>query len=82
MEVFEAIKNRRSVRKYKAEPIPDELIEKILEAGRWAPTGGNLQPWKFIIVKDPKILDMIRKVSPGYLGAAPFAIVVLSLIHI
>ncbi|MFQ6081449.1 MAG: nitroreductase family protein [Candidatus Bathyarchaeia archaeon] len=78
MEVFEAIKNRRSVRKYKAKPVPDEFIEKILEAGRWAPTGGNIQPWKFIIVEDPKILDMIRKVSPGYLGVAPFAIVVCS----
>lgn len=78
MEVFEAIMSRRSVRKYKAEPIPDEFIEKILEAGRWAPTGGNLQHWKFIIVEDPKILGMIRKVSPGYLGATPFAIVVCS----
>lgn len=78
MEVFEAIKSRRSVRKYKLKPVPDELVEKILEAGRWAPTGGNIQPWKFIVVKNPKTLDMIRKVSPGYLGNAALAVVVCS----
>ncbi|MCS7131565.1 MAG: nitroreductase family protein [Hadesarchaea archaeon] len=78
MEIFEAIKGRRSIRKYKPQPIPDEAVEKILEAGRWAPSGGNIQPWKFIVVKDPATLEMIRKVSPGYLGIAPLAIVVCS----
>lgn len=78
MDIFEAIRGRRSIRKYKSEPIPDELIEKILEAGRWAPTGGNIQPWKFIVVKDQKILNMVRKISPGYLGVTPLAIVVCS----
>jgi len=78
LDVFEAIKGRRSIRKYILKTIPDELIEKILEAGRWAPTGGNLQPWRFIVVKDQKILDMARKISPGYLGVTPLAIVVCS----
>lgn len=78
MEVLEAIRGRRSIRKYKLEPVPDEVIEKILEAGRWAPSGGNIQPWRFIVVKDPAVLDMIKKVSPGYLGASPCAIVVCS----
>jgi len=78
LEVLEAIKGRRSIRKYKPQTVPDDLVEKILEAGRWAPSGGNLQPWKFIVVRDSKILDMIRKISPGYLGFAPFAIVVCS----
>lgn len=78
LEVFEAIKGRRSIRKYKPQPIPDEVIEKILEAGRWAPSGGNIQPWIFIVVKDRATLEMIRKVSPGYLGTAPLAIIVCS----
>jgi len=78
LDVFEAIKGRRSVRKYKADPVPEELIEKILEAGRWAPSGSNIQPWEFIVINDPKVLDMIRKVSPGYFGGSPLAILVCS----
>ena len=78
MEVFEAIKGRRSIRKYKDEPVSTELIEKILEAGRWAPSGSNIQPWEFIVINDTKILDMIRKFSPGYFGGAPLAILVCS----
>lgn len=78
MEVFEAIKGRRSVRKYKSEPIPDELVEGILEAGRWAPSASNIQSWKFIVIKDRKILEMIRKISPGYPGVTSLAIVVCS----
>jgi len=78
LEVFDAIKSRRSIRKYKADSVPEELIEKILEAGRWAPSGSNIQPWEFIVIKDQKILDMIRKVSPGFFGGAPLTILVCS----
>jgi nitroreductase len=52
MEVFEAILKRRSIRKYLDKPIEKEKIIKILEAARWAPSGGNRQPWRFIIVKN------------------------------
>ena len=52
MDVLEAIKERRSVRKYKQEPISKEQVTQILEAGRWAPSRGNSQPWKFIIMKN------------------------------
>ena len=55
MNVIEAIKSRRSIRKYKSEPIPDEDLIKILEAAQLAPSAGNRQPWKFIIVKDEEI---------------------------
>jgi len=58
--------------------VPNDMIETILEAGRWAPTGSNLQPWKFIVVKNPITLDLIRKLSPGYFGEAPMAIVICS----
>ena len=51
MDVFNAIKNRRSVRKYKKEPVEDEKIQKCLEAARWAPSASNKQPWHFIVVK-------------------------------
>jgi len=78
MDVFEAIKGRRSVRRYKPDSVPDELLERILDAARWAPSGGNIQPWKFIVIKDKNLLELVRKVSPGYLGEAPLAILVCS----
>jgi len=78
LEVLEAIRTRRTIRKFKSEPVSDDLVEKVLEAGRWAPTGSNLQPWRFVVIKNQAILDMIRKVSPGYLGATPMAIAVCS----
>lgn len=52
MDVFEAIRARRSVRRYKPGPIADAHLGKILEAGRLAPSAGNRQPWRFIIVQD------------------------------
>lgn len=59
MDVFEAIKNRRSIRQYKPDPIDDETIEKVLEAAHWAPSWGNQQCWRFIVVRDPKIKSEI-----------------------
>ena len=53
--LIDMIRNRASVRKLKPDPIPDEKITQILEAGRWAMSGANGQPWDFIVVKDPKI---------------------------
>jgi len=55
MELFEAIKNRRSIRKYKANPVDDKKINMILEAGRWAPSWGNTQCWRFVVVRDVKV---------------------------
>jgi nitroreductase len=55
MELFEAIKNRRSVRRLKADPVDDKKIEAILEAGRWAPSWANSQCWRFVVVRDAKI---------------------------
>lgn len=55
MEIFEAIKNRRSIRKYKADPVDDKKINAILEAGRWAPSWANTQCWRFVVVRDAKV---------------------------
>ena len=54
-ELLEVIYRRRSVRKYEKKPIPEEILKAILEAGRLAPTAKNLQPWHFIVVRDPEI---------------------------
>jgi nitroreductase len=53
MELEATIKNRRSVRSYTDEPVSDEALVKVLEAGRLAPSANNRQPWHFIVVKDP-----------------------------
>ena len=55
MEVMEAIKARRSIRKYKATPVDDRTIELVLEAARWAPSWKNTQCWRFIVVRDAKV---------------------------
>ena len=61
--VLEALKNRRSIKHFSEEPVPDEHLTAILEAGRWAPSWLNVQPWKFIIITDEKIrLEMCNSV--------------------
>jgi len=55
--VFNAILNRRSIRDYADEQIKDEEINQILEASRWAPSAKNLQPWRFIIMKDAQRIE-------------------------
>lgn len=59
MEVLEAIKTRRSIRRYKSTPVDDKTIELVLEAARWAPSWHNTQCWRFIVVRDSKIKDKI-----------------------
>lgn len=75
MDLLRAIKERRAIRNYRANLIPDDKIEKILEAARWAPFA-NPRPWEFIVVKDRKTVRNLWKISPGAFGDAPVAIVV------
>ena len=55
------ILERRSVRKYKEKQVPEYLIKRILEAGRFAPSAGNCQPWKFIVVRDKEMIDEMER---------------------
>lgn len=75
MDVFDAIKKRRSIRNFKPDAIPDEVLDKLLEALRLAPSGVNRQPWKFIVVKDKetreKIADACR-FNPSRATGQPF----------
>jgi nitroreductase len=59
MDVFEAIKNRRSIRHYKTDPVDDKTVQAVLEAAHWAPSWGNIQCWRFIVVRDPQIKSEI-----------------------
>ncbi len=53
IDLYEAMSTLRAVRKLKPDPIPSEVLERVLQAACWAPTGGNQQPWKVIVVTDP-----------------------------
>lgn len=59
--VLDAIFNRRSVRDYLEKPVPGELIKKIIEAGVWAPSGLNNQPWRFAVVQDKNTKSQIAQ---------------------
>jgi nitroreductase len=61
MELAEAIRGRRSVRKYQEREVPTEEILKALELACWAPNGGNFQPWKFFVVKNRGIIDRMAE---------------------
>jgi len=59
--VEEVIYRRRSVRLYLRKPVPEYLVRRVLEAGRFAPSAGNAQPWKFIVVQDPTLIDEMTR---------------------
>ena len=53
-ELYEAMSTLRAVRRLRSDPIPDDVLERVLQAACWAPTGGNTQPWKVVVVTDPE----------------------------
>lgn len=77
METFDAIRGRRSVRRFSARSVSDELIERIVEAGTWAPSAHNAQPWEFIVTKDPeKKAQLSRRRWATFIESAAAAIIV------
>ena len=79
-DLFEIIHSTRSMRRLKPDPVPSELIHKILEAGVCAPSGGNMQRWRFLVVRDPKIKERVgafykrawdEQVAPRYRAGEP-----------
>jgi len=76
MEVFEAIRGRRSIRNFEDRPVGKEVLQRLIEAGIWAPSGGNAQTWRFIVVTEKHMLNKMKMLSPGLLGDPPAVIVV------
>ena len=76
MELFKAIRERRSIRKYKDEPIDDSTLEKILDAARWAHNAGNYNSWRFIVVTSPARKKLLLHFCPG-IDDVPAAIIVV-----
>ncbi|HUV90323.1 MAG TPA: nitroreductase family protein [Anaerolineae bacterium] len=63
MDALEAIRKRRSIRKYTGDPIPRQDLEAIVDAGRLAATGSNQQPWDFIVVTDRQMINQLKVAS-------------------
>jgi len=78
MELMEAILTRRSIRKFKNKPIPNEILDKLLHAAMQAPSAGNRQPWHFIIITEREKLNKIPDFHPysKMLKEAPLAILI------
>ncbi len=57
--LLDFLKNRRTIRRFKPDPVPDEYVDKVIEAARWAPSGFNLQPWDFVVVRKPELREAI-----------------------
>lgn len=78
MDALEAILKRRSIRRYTAEPVAEDLIKQLLEAAMHAPSAHNQQPWQFVVIRERQILDKIPEFHPysSMLKTAPLAIVV------
>jgi nitroreductase len=79
-DLFDIIHTTRSMRRLKADPVPDALIRRILEAGQCAPSGGNAQRWRFLVIKDPAIKKAVQVwykrafdevIGPRYRSSAP-----------
>jgi nitroreductase len=74
-QVIENIKARRSVRVYESKPIDKKVLETLIDAARWAPTGANSQPWRFVVVQDAgfrkKLADLARPKYEAWLAKMP-----------
>ena len=76
MNLHEVIKTRRSIRSYKPDLIPEDVLNRVLDAGRIAPSGSNRQPWRFILVKDEAIKRELAEACNNQLWVAEAPVVV------
>jgi nitroreductase len=85
--LLELFQERRSIRHYQTDPVPEEMVDAILEAGRWAPSANNLQPWAFIVIRDDLILSQVAQYArylsptPPPLVEAPLLIVLCGIVR-
>ena len=81
MDLMDAIRGRRSIRKYKPDPVPEEVLKTILEAVRWSPSWANTQCWEVVVVRDPNmkstLANTLTKTNPSLssMTEAPLIIV-------
>ena len=78
MELFECIQARRSIRNFRPDEIPEDVLERLLEAARLAPTAGNVQPWEFFVVRNKQVQGQLTDAALGqtWMLTAPVMVVV------
>ena len=78
LDVFEAIETRRSIRTFTNEKVSDEEVQKLIDAARWAPSAGNIQPWEFVIVRNSNTKHKlsVAALNQTFINEAPVVIVV------
>ena len=64
MELINVITDRRSIRRFKQDAVSDEMIRELLDAARLAPSGGNCQPWRFVVIISPLCKERLAKILP------------------
>ena len=79
MDALEALRTRRSIRSFKPDTVPAELVEQIIDCGRLAATARNVQPWEFVVVTDARLRKQIAQISEygKFIEYSPVCIVVL-----
>jgi len=77
MDLLEIIKNRRSIRVFKKQDLPQDIIERLLEAARWAPSAGNVQPWAFVVVSSQKMKQSLSMAAFGQKDLEEASIVIV-----
>lgn len=77
LTVSEAIRQRRSIRSFRSDPVPEDMVHEILESARLAPSGSNRQPWRFIVVTDPEERAKLRRIcwDQAFIEEAPVVFV-------
>ena len=80
MQVYDAVRSRLTVREYKPDPVPDDVVHKLLEAGRLAPSSQNLQPWHFVVVRDGETIRRLGALATQgpFIADAPLAIAIVT----
>jgi nitroreductase len=76
MDFYDVVKTRRSVRSYSSEPVGEEVIKRVLESARTAPSANNVQPWRYIVIKNKERINRIASLASGqmFIAGAPVVI--------
>ena len=79
MEVYNCIRSRRTVRNFKTDQVPRRIVNRILRAGRWAPSSSNGMPWHFVVVQDPVTIKSLGEIATqgSFISQAPLVIAIV-----
>ena len=79
MDTIKTIRDRRSIRKYRSDAVDEETLQIILQAGRWAPSASNKQPWHFIVIKNTETREKLASIHPygRFMRESPVVVVAL-----